>query len=237
MEYRHSHPHRSPRRWRIAALLAVAATALLVAVTNVPTGVTAADREALRSGFGIPPAAPPLTFEEEVRRITAIQRAVFAVAPVGAGIPEGEAREPLNLLMARQGLCFDRSRTMEKAFQLQGMEVRHVFLIFGNGRGFLRALLTRGQPSHAVTEVRTRRGWLLVDSNTPWIALAPDSQPVPARGLAGVPVARMPRPDYLEQRYWAIPGLYSRKGTLYPPYVVLLPKLNWGDFLRGLLSS
>jgi hypothetical protein len=76
-----------------------------------------------------------------------------------------------------------------------------------------------------------------VDSNTPWIALGADSAPVGARALGQVPVAALPRPDYLERAYWAIPGLYSRTGTLYPPYVVLLPKVNWGDLLGGLVGE
>ena len=179
------------------------------------------------------PLPPPADFDEEIRRIVAVQRTVLAVAPVGAGLPEAQPREPLDLLRARQGLCHDRSCTIEKALTVQGFEVRHVFILYADGKGFLQALFTRGQPSHAVTEVRTRRGWPLVGSNPPFVALDRQGQPHTAGALPRVPVSRLPRPDYYQQPYWAIPGLYSRKGTLFWPYIHFVPNVHWADLLAG----
>lgn len=220
--------------WLGLGLLALASG---MCVTNVSKELTPADREALRVGFGVVPLGPPRDFDEEMRRIVTVQRTVLAVAPVGEGLPEEAPREPLDLLRARQGLCYDRARTIEKALTVQGFQVRHVFLLYANGKGFMEALLSRGQPSHAVTEVLTSRGWLLVGSNTPFVALDDQGKPHTVRDLPNVPVARLPRPDYYLQPYWAITGLYSRKGTLFWPYVEYLPNANWWDLLAGFLPG
>jgi hypothetical protein len=208
-----------------------------VALTNVSKAITATDRDALRAGFGVEPLVPAQGFDEEIRRISAIQRTVLAVAPVGVGLPEEAAREPLDLLQARQGLCYDRARTVEKALTVQGFRVRHVFILYADGAGLLRALFTRGQPTHAVTEVRTSRGWLLVDSNEPFLALDRLGRPHAARQLPWVPDTLLPRPPAFQLPYWAIPGLYSRKGTLFWPYIRYIPNVHWGDLWGGLLGG
>jgi hypothetical protein len=41
----------------------------------------------------------------------------------------------------------------------------------------LLAVLTPGTQSHAVTEVRTSKGWLIVGSNDRWISLRADGMP------------------------------------------------------------
>jgi hypothetical protein len=88
-----------------------------------------------------------------------------------------------------------------------------------------------------VTEVRTSRGWLLVDSNEPFLALDRLGRPHAARQLPWVPDTLLPRPPAFQLPYWAIPGLYSRKGTLFWPYIRYIPNVHWGDLWGGLLGG
>ena len=41
-------------------------------------------------------------------------------------------------------------------------------------------------------------------------------------------------PKYLNDPWWAIRGMYSRKGQLYPPYI-LFPDFNWVDYFSWLI--
>ena len=54
------------------------------------------------------------TYEDEVNFIKSVQHAVLNVAPKDEGIPFGQQREPKELYEAKMGLCFDRSRVIEK---------------------------------------------------------------------------------------------------------------------------
>jgi hypothetical protein len=57
-----------------------------------------------------------------------------------------------------EGLCFDRSRTLDKTFEFIGLPSRHVYLLYRQDRGFWSELFHYGQSSHAVTEVKTNMG-------------------------------------------------------------------------------
>src|SRR3546814_7846634 len=88
------------------------------------------------------------------------------------------AREPKDLYAVHSGECYDRSRSIEKLLRLAGFEARHVSVYsVPDGSSVLGALLTPGTSSHAVSEVLTQRGWMLVDSNARWIGLKA-SQPI-----------------------------------------------------------
>ncbi len=130
----------------------------------------------------------------------------------------------------KRGLCFDRSRTLDKAFNYMGFETRHVYLLYRKDLSLLKSLFHRGHPSHAVTEVKTSRGWLYVDSNRPWIAIARDGLPHGAGGIWKYFDEFNEAPEYVRGPWWAIRGLYSRKGAFYAPYLPL-PQVNWHDFL------
>ena len=45
----------------------------------------------------------------------------------------------------------------------------------------LGALATPDTLSHALTEVKTRRGWMIVDSRTRWAGLTADGRPMDGR--------------------------------------------------------
>jgi len=191
----------------------------------VPTDPTAEDRLAVHHIL-----AP--TYQDEIAMIALVQARVLAASPLAAGIPKGQPREPADLLRAGGGLCFDRSRAIEKALAALGFQTRHIALYRD-----LEALVLPGVGSHALTEVRTAEGWLLVDSVSPWLGLDEAGQPVSAaRARLGDVRWGMPLPTSGGTELLARPGflfvrgLYSRHGQFFPPYWPF-PDIAWRDFL------
>lgn len=214
-----------------SAVILLCLFAALAFYTNVPTNLEKADVVVFKDDLNLTSLQHPKTFAEEINAIKIIQHRVFAKAPVGAGIPDFEPREPSDLMKRHEGLCFDRSRTLDKAFDFIGLPARHVYLLYRGDRGFLGALFHYGQASHAITEVKTSKGWMFVDSNTEWIALTRDGYVVNADDVWKRAVEFDSMPVYLKDSWWAIRGMYSRKGQLYPPYI-LFPDFNWQDFFE-----
>lgn len=216
---------------------------LLGVVTNVSTHPSASDEAVFRTLLGLTKPQAMGTYEIELQLIKSLQSQVLKEAPGQQGIADYENREPEDLLRNKSGLCFDRSRTFDKLFNWYGFETRHVYVLFakdpatGQNLPFWRALLTKGTASHAVTEVKTSRGWLVVDSNMAWISVATDGSPVDADHIYkhanrfGSSI-----PEYWDQPYWAIRGMYSRRGQFYRPYIPY-PELNWYDFASWLVKG
>ena len=207
---------------------------VLASISHVPTAVNPADVAVFQNDLKIESLQHPQTFADEISAIRTIQHRVFDKAPVGKGIPDYETREPSDLMQKREGLCFDRSRTFDKAFKFIGLPSRHVYILYRENRGFLSALFHYGQGSHAITEVKTSKGWMFVDSNSEWIALTRDGQVVNADDVWKRSSEFDSIPAYLKDPWWAIRGMYSRKGQLYPPYIIF-PNLNLPDFFSWLI--
>lgn len=228
-------------RWLHVAIAAVGTFLLLAFVTNVPTRLEREDIFAIKAILGTQEAPQIHSFEDEIRVIRWAQAQVFKAAPGNDPIPEYAEREPMDLLKARSGLCYDRARTLDKALTWLGFEARHVYILFAEPQSgtsawsFIRHALSRSS-SHAVTEVKTSRGWLLVDSNTPWISLDNQSFPVAAADVHEKRSHFQAPPEYTQTPFWAIRGMYSRRGQFFRPYF-LFPELNWPDFLRWAISS
>lgn len=207
----------------------------LAAITNVSTRVQPEDEFAIKAILGVQTKPPINSFDDEISVIRWAQKQVLKAAPGMEPIPEYTDREPMDLLKAQSGLCYDRSRTLDKMLKWLGFETRHVYILFADKgqptswANFFRYALTRSN-SHAVTEVKTSRGWMLVGSNTGWISLTRDGQPVPAGQVHERRAEFDNPPEYVDVPLWAIRGMYSRKGQLYRPFI-LFPEFNWPDFL------
>lgn len=220
----------------IVGVLGIVVVATMAAWTNVPTTLTIEDVAVFESELDLRRPAIPLTYGQELALIRSVQDKVWTKAPFGIQIPLDQEREPRDLIRAGQGSCFDISRTYDKAFAYLGFKSRHVYLLYRGNRTFVDALFRYRQPSHAVTEVLTAKGWLFVDSNTPWIAVTKSGDPVNADGVWNrTDDFDVPPPTYLRDPWWAIRGMYSRKGTLYSPYFIF-PQLNWPDFIGWLIE-
>lgn len=221
-----------PRRlWGAAAFGTLLAGAAVVAVIHDVPAETGPETEAAAAivfsqvnwsanGFD-----RPETFSAEIALVFAVQEAVLTVAPHDVGLPTGTTRTLWDLIEAGQGLCYDRSRAIETILELHGMETRHVAVYSTAEAGSaLAALMTPGSPSHALSEVRTQRGWLAIDSNVPWVGLAADGGVVSVADLHDQhsvvwdeEVATGPNPFFAND-FVIVYGLYSRHGKFYPPF-------------------
>ena len=182
------------------------------------------------------------TFEDEIDFIKSVQHAVLNVAPNNEGIPLGQQREPKELYEAKTGLCFDRSRVIEKVLRYSGFDARHVFIVsIAETGSAIKAIMTVGASSHAVTEVFTKNGWLVVDSNAHWVSMDAEGRPISIEKVKysvehSVPIRwglKPPSPIY-EEPFIFVYGMYSRHGYFYPPYNSI-PDVNYGELLRNVM--
>src|SRR5680860_1366733 len=151
--------------------------------------------------------------------------------------PFDRPRELRDLYQARSGLCFDRSRAIEKILSSLGFEVRHAAVYSTKDASRLRAFLTPRTPSHALTEVKTARGWLVIDSNRRWIGLTRDGTPVDLDALRETKAQQAwdsrlkePMSTILSGPFSYLFGLYSRHGRFYAPYTPI-PDADWRQVL------
>lgn len=235
---------RAPKLWVMAALLFGVIVVVLLA-HDVPTELSPDDKSyAVRilSQAGYDPARMQsdtrTDFEAEVRTIVEVQDAVLTAAPENRGIPLGSERELKDVFERKYGLCYDRSRAIEKVLSWLGFETRHVSVYSTASTSPAMALFTPQSASHAVSEVRTRKGWMAIDSNARWIGLDADRNPVSLGDIqesglrSWAAEARDPIDDILEKPFVQIRGLYSRHGQFYPPFTPV-PDYN----LRQILSN
>lgn len=222
------------RRYALAALM----LALLgfLATGAVQEAPTPEDRDALLR-YGIIGAAdlgiaPLLDADGQRLLLTRIVRRVHAAVHRLDPLPNEHTREPIDVLRADTGVCFDRSRVIEKAVRLAGFEARRVFLVYGGWR----SLLQPGGPTHTLVEVRARQGWVFLGTLTPVTGFAADGRVWAVKDLRA-DVNRGGRA--LKQNAWAeviatdflpVYGLYSRHGGHFPPYTPMpdySPRQMW----------
>lgn len=180
------------------------------------------------------------TYKDELNFIVSVQSSVLTIAPGHDGLPFREKREPKELYEAKTGLCYDRSRVIEKILRFSGFVTRHVSIYSKEKTGSaLKSLITPGVSSHAVTEVLTKNGWLVVDSNAPWISTDTNEQPLSieyihlkAENSVGIKWNIEPPSGIYIKPFTFVYGLYSRHGYFYPPYN-MIPDINYGEFIQN----
>ena len=211
---------------------------------RVSTSVTKADRAAIasfmaESGLTRLPSGPT-PYDRQIAFLGAVQAAVLEAVPGNEGVPLNMCREPVNLLRSRSGLCYDRSRLLEKIFRAYGFKVRHAALysLKSEDSSVLAVLMKPGAASHAVTEVLTARGWILVDPNAPFISLDAKGFPVSLDHMAQDAESRQiiysktyaaAMNPFYQRPFTVVYGLYSRHGRFYPPFD-RVPDIAWGEF-------
>jgi hypothetical protein len=226
--------------WLFLVLVLLGLLAVLV-THDVSTALTESDRDTAarilrETGHGaLVGQTPPADFDAQVDTILAVQDAVLSIAPKSKGIPFDHPRELSDLYKARAGLCSDRSRAIEKILTHLGFEVRHAAVYTTKDTGSaLSSLLTPKTPSHAVTEVKTARGWMVVDSNRRWIGLTSGGTPLDLKQLQDIDVRGQAWDERVTDRagrifrapFTYVLGLYSRHGRFYPPYSPV-PDIDW----------
>lgn len=174
--------------WGGAIATVILGVVAILAYNDVSTALTQddkvyADRFLRDAGYSDPLGRPPATtLDDQLRVILTVQDAVLSLVPHDIPIALDREREPKDVYEAKSGLCYDRSRTIEKILSYLGYKVRHASIYSTEQtNSSILSLLTPQVSSHTVSEVKTARGWLVVDSNSRWIGLTREGEPI---GLA-----------------------------------------------------
>jgi glycosyltransferase involved in cell wall biosynthesis len=245
-----SRSERRQSRWRRLVRTVLLLGLIVAAVLyyhRVDNRLSAEDRQYIER-FMESSAAPtaPRDYEEQLALISSVQKAVIDHTPVLSGIAMDRPREPKDVYLAGRGKCYDRSRAIEKALRFYGFETRHVAIYSTKKTGSAaQALLASGGPSHAATEVRTSRGWLIVDSILPWISLDRRRNPVSMATLQAAGAEAISWEDDVvlhdelimyvyREPFTYVYGLYSRHGRFFPPYN-FIPDVNYPELGQNLL--
>lgn len=104
----------------------------LVVISNVATKVTNEDVNAFNAE-GFVSLRKPALYRDQITLIADIQSRVLDKFPINEGIPLFSEREPVNLNLIRKGLCYDRSRYLDKIYQYYGFETRHIYILYDTG--------------------------------------------------------------------------------------------------------
>tara|TARA_A100001015_G_C15025130_1_gene730066 strand:- start:2339 stop:3037 length:699 start_codon:yes stop_codon:yes gene_type:complete len=175
-------------------------------------------------------------FLDQIFTIKEIQSKVIDIIKHEKPIPKNSERNIKTIFEMKGGECYDRSLVIEKLLRNTGFKVRHVFILLSSEKSKLHNLLTKGVSSHAVTEVLTSKGWLVVDSNKKWISLNNKGEPISInqiqknnqKGISNF--KSMPETKIFTQGFEYYYGLHSRHGKFFAPYN-FLPDIDYSDFL------
>lgn len=180
-------------------------------------------------------------YEQEINFIKKAQQAVLKVAPQNKGLPEGTPREPKQLYSYHYGLCYDRSRAIEKILRVNGFTTRHISVYsLRTNTNPMKAFFSVGNESHAISEVKTSKGWMFIDSNDRFLGLDKNNTPISIDALQEegfqninwAPFNNMNYQVIYKDEFTYLYGLYSRHGQFYEPYT-FIPDLNWDEFLQN----
>lgn len=226
---------------RLSVLLSI--IVLILLVHNVSREITPADEivftNLLKDNNLERLEKDQYSFSTEIVRIMAVQKLIQDLAPLGTPpIPKNHSRQPADLLAAQSGLCYDRAYTLAKLYRYLGWQTRHVALYQNNvDRYNFTELFDRKIKSHASLEVRTQRGWMIVDPDEAWIGLAIDSASLCYFEVQKIekPITWLQLPSasmswHLTNPTISVYGLYSRHGRFFPPYN-FIPDVNWRELL------
>lgn len=225
------------RRGLATAVILLGGALVVAAANDVSATPAPRDTAAARSMLQVARIDKrPADFRIEIAEISAIQRRILTAAPVNKGIPHGQGRELTDVLRLGYGLCFDRSRAIETVLRTAGYDVRHASIYSTAEAGSaLSALATPRVPSHAVSEVKTSRGWMIVDSNRDWLGLTTSGKPLDLEQLRETDRRLViGRPTKIfNGPFTYVYGLYSRHGGFYPPYNPV-PDVNWSELAQNI---
>lgn len=207
---------------------------------RVPLRVSTTDRTAIEAVVGPETVRTDLKnapFDAQIDYVRLVQKRLQDSIVLDHEIPMAREREPMDLVERGAGLCFDRSRFLEKTFRLAGLRTRHVAVYPTARNQGVGYMLQGGIPSHATLEIKTARGWMIVDSNVPWMARSADGDPLSFQDISDT--TDWLKPPILGYDYYYndeavyIYGLYSRHGLFYPPFN-RLPDVNFSELLHNL---
>lgn len=215
----------------------------LLALHNVPRNISDADAKYIAlivkaGGYDYDEISKSAhdNFESEIEFIRAMQDAILAKTPQQKGIANGNSREPEDIYKLDYAECGDRSRFLEKAFRLAGFETRYASIYSTKDTKYpLFKKGGDGKTSHALVEVKTSKGWMIVDSVVRWVGLTKGGDVVGLEEWTDKKNSEWDKGEpyfLIQDDFIYIYGLYSRHGQFYAPYTPYIPDINWPEFLR-----
>ena len=217
---------------------------------NVPKTITDEDQKYITlilesAGYSISTLSERASFEDEIQAILAVQDSSFITAPRTGLIPKNTPREPYDLFRSSKAYCGDRARYIQKALHSLGFKTRFVSIYSRHDdTPFVKRILKQDiapYESHALVEILTSRGWIIVDTRKRWLSLTENNVPIALRDWEKArtdfvisPMIFDPVYPLMTNSFYAIYGLYSRHGLFYAPYTPYVPDINWIEFLENL---
>ncbi len=186
------------------------------------------------------------SFKDEIEFISNVQNIVLDASKPFIKIPLKHTREPYDLIFSGHGQCGDRGRTIEKALRFSGFETRF-FSVYSRDKTHIPQHIEedgsgRNARSHALVEVKTSKGWVVVDTNERWLSLDIDNNPVSIEEWKNTKDKSNFKwlTKNQENMYWIlhgdfiiIYGLYSGHGQFYPPYTPYIPDISLKTMIKG----
>jgi hypothetical protein len=229
-----------PRIARKFLLISLLAAVLLVFLFDGYPRVTRTDRVYIDSFLSIwkmkiDPAQLHRDFELERKFIESLQAHTFeSLESKLYPIPTDSVGSMRFYFNQREGACYDRAIFMEKFLEIAGFDTRHLYIWFPpkEEKNSWTSLLKKKLHSHALLEVKTLRGWMVVETFTRFIAIDPNNQPYDIQKLRSIQqdpnatdsAVKQVFPWYQESGgFQFVYGLYSRHGRfLQSPFESLL---------------
>lgn len=218
----------------------MAVIAVMLWLNSVDTTVTDDDREVIAMLDVEDKCSEVDGFDAELRCVEAVQKAVSALIPdTTCAFERGESGHTAGEVVERgYGCCYDRATLIEQALREFDFEVRRVAIYERQSNPLM--YLVPGISSHALSEVKTERGWVAVESLDP-LQIGVDDEnrvyDVPALREALQSDERDARAfggeepdDFFSGRDFAyIYGVYSRHGFFFEPHIPV-PEVEWATF-------
>ena len=231
---------RGPWLWVVIGIVALplVAVGVMLALNGVDTGVTDSDR-AVIAELGVDEDCENTdTFGGEIDCITAVQRRVFELFPdTTCKFERGETgHRAADYAERGYGCCYDRATLIEQALRQYGFDARRVGVYErqSNPLNYLKP----GIPSHALSEIKTDRGWLTVESLAPFLAVNSADEVFGIAELRdGLQTGQFDDETFgatipsnlFDGHFVYARGVYSRHGYFFEPHLPV-PEIDWGRF-------
>ena len=121
------------------------------------------------------------SFDNEIAFISRLQDSTLSQFENGE-VPFGSSAsiEYYYKTPVKKGLCFNRSFFQEKILRYAGFKTRHAYVYFTEDSSETKTgdLFNQRLLSHAIFEVKTKKGWMVVGTNGNWLALDKEGNPM-----------------------------------------------------------
>lgn len=230
--------------WLLIFFLSIL-SAIVLFYCRVDDTVTEEDRIYISKYFedaGIQIGETPQTYDQELALILDVQRAVLLRICDIREFPLDHPREPKDVYIARIGMCTEGSRVIEKILNSLGFKTRHLYIFSINQEwGAIGQFIKGKESSHAVVEVLTRKGWVVVEPLVRWISVDSNNNPVSIvaiqKDIKTHEIVWNSKYLYnmnsiFKKPFGVIYGVYSMNGRAYPPYN-FIPDINYQQFMKN----